>query len=158
MTVFTPRSQQSKEKTAKICDYFPFFDYATWQGSANSAALRPRSAVREVLFATRRAYTPSLTQCSTQTKIGGSVEPPIFFYFLANPREFSIFHNIINGLVLPCFEGPASTFFAFDHMFDHLRRFLHFFGYKIASFLNAYETPSSIHDFVWKREYSIRLG
>ena len=24
MTVFTPRSQQSKEKTAKICDYFPF--------------------------------------------------------------------------------------------------------------------------------------
>ena len=41
----------------------------------------------------------------TQTKIGGSTEPPIFFYFLANPREISCFRDIINGLVLPCFEG-----------------------------------------------------
>ena len=41
----------------------------------------------------------------TQTKIGGSIEPPIFFYFLANPRKISRFHDIINGLVLPCFEG-----------------------------------------------------
>ena len=41
----------------------------------------------------------------TQTKIGGSVEPPIFFYFLANTREISRFRNIKNGLVLPCFEG-----------------------------------------------------
>ena len=41
----------------------------------------------------------------TQTKIGGSTEPPIFFCFLANPREISRFHNIINGLVLPRFEG-----------------------------------------------------
>ena len=40
---------------------------------------------------------------SHQTKIGGSFEPPIFFYFLANPREASRFHNIINGLALPCF-------------------------------------------------------
>ena len=41
----------------------------------------------------------------TQTKIGGSIEPPIFFYFLANPREISCFRNKHNGLVLPCFEG-----------------------------------------------------
>ena len=41
----------------------------------------------------------------TQTKIGGSNEPPIFFYFLANSREISRFRNIINGLVLPHFEG-----------------------------------------------------
>ena len=41
----------------------------------------------------------------TQTKIGGSIEPPIFFYFLANPREISRFRTIINGLVLPRFEG-----------------------------------------------------
>ena len=42
---------------------------------------------------------------SHQTKIGGSIEPPIFFYFLANPREISRFRNKHNGLVLPCFEG-----------------------------------------------------
>ena len=41
----------------------------------------------------------------TQTKIGGSIEPPIFFYFLVNPREISRFRNIKNGLVRPCFEG-----------------------------------------------------
>ena len=41
----------------------------------------------------------------TQTKIGGSTEPPIFFYFLANPREISCFRDNHNGLVLPCFEG-----------------------------------------------------
>ena len=59
----------------------------------------------------------------TQTKIGGSTEPPIFFYFLAKSLEISCFRDIINGLVLPCFEGGTSPFFAFDHMFDHLRRF-----------------------------------
>ena len=41
----------------------------------------------------------------TQTKIGGSIEPPIFFYFLVNPPEISRFRDIQNGLVLPCFEG-----------------------------------------------------
>ena len=41
----------------------------------------------------------------TQTKIGGSIEPPIFFYFLANSREISRFRNITNGLVIPCSEG-----------------------------------------------------
>ena len=41
----------------------------------------------------------------TQTKIGGSTEPPIFFYFLVNSREISLFRDIHNGLVLPCFEG-----------------------------------------------------
>ena len=60
---------------------------------------------REVLFDTRRAYTPSLTQCSTQTKIGGSTEPPIFFYFLTKSLEISRFRDKHNGLVLPCFRG-----------------------------------------------------
>ena len=41
----------------------------------------------------------------TQTKIGGSTEPPIFFYFLAKSLEISRFRNIKNGLILPCFEG-----------------------------------------------------
>ncbi len=41
----------------------------------------------------------------TQTKIGGSTEPPIFFYFLAKSLEISHFRNKHNGLVLPCFEG-----------------------------------------------------
>ncbi len=41
----------------------------------------------------------------TQTKIGGSIEPQIFFCFLANPREISHFRNKYNRLVLPCFEG-----------------------------------------------------
>ena len=41
----------------------------------------------------------------TQTKIGGSVEPPIFFYFLAKSLEISRFLDIHNGLVLPYFEG-----------------------------------------------------
>ena len=41
----------------------------------------------------------------TQTKIGGSIEPPIFFYFLAKSLEISRFRDKHNGLVLPCFEG-----------------------------------------------------
>ena len=41
----------------------------------------------------------------TQTKIGGSTEPPIFFYFLAKSLEISHFCNNHNGLVLPFFEG-----------------------------------------------------
>ena len=41
----------------------------------------------------------------TQTKIGGSTEPPIFFCFLANSLEISRFRDKHNGLVLPCFEG-----------------------------------------------------
>ena len=41
----------------------------------------------------------------TQTKIGGSTEPPIFFYFLAKSLDISRFLSKHNGLVLPCFEG-----------------------------------------------------
>ena len=41
----------------------------------------------------------------TQTKIGGSIEPPIFFYFLAKSLEISRFRNKHNGIVLPYFEG-----------------------------------------------------
>ena len=37
----------------------------------------------------------------TQTRIGGSTEPPIFFYFLAKSLEISRFRNITNGLVIP---------------------------------------------------------
>ena len=38
---------------------------------------------------------------SHQTKIGGSIEPPIFFYYLAKSLEISRFRDIHNGLVLP---------------------------------------------------------
>ena len=67
---------------------------------------------------------------NTHTKIGGSTEPPIFFYFLANPREISRFRDIHNGLVFPCFEGWTSPFFALDHMFDHLASFSPYFRPK----------------------------
>ena len=40
----------------------------------------------------------------TQTKIGGSLEPPIFFYFLTRYLAISHFHDKNNGLVLPCFR------------------------------------------------------
>ena len=39
-----------------------------------------------------------------------------------------------------------------------LRLIYHDAFYKISSFLNAYETPSSLQDFVWKRECSTSLG
>ena len=41
----------------------------------------------------------------TQTSSEVHNEPPIFFYFLANPREISRFRDNHNGLVLPYFEG-----------------------------------------------------
>ena len=41
----------------------------------------------------------------TQTSSEVHNEPPIFFYFLANSREFSRFRDKHNGLVLPYFEG-----------------------------------------------------
>ena len=41
---------------------------------------------------------------ATQTKIGGSTEPPIFFCFLAKYLEISRFRNIHNVLVLPCLK------------------------------------------------------
>ena len=54
------------------------------------------------LFGVVEAASSSLV---TQTKIGGSTEPPIFFYFLAKSLEISRFRNKHNGLVLPYFEG-----------------------------------------------------
>ena len=41
----------------------------------------------------------------TQTKTRVHNEPSFFFYFLAKSLEISRFRTIINGLVLPCFEG-----------------------------------------------------
>ena len=38
----------------------------------------------------------------TQTKIGGSTEPPIFFYFLAKSLEISRFRDIDYRHILPC--------------------------------------------------------
>ena len=55
-----------------------------------------------ICFGVVEAASSSLV---TQTKIGGSTEPPIFFYFLAKSLEISRFRDIHNGLVLPCFEG-----------------------------------------------------
>ena len=39
----------------------------------------------------------------TQTKIGGSTEPPIFFYFLAESLEISRFLIYTMGLFFPTF-------------------------------------------------------
>lgn len=51
--------------------------------------------------------TQSETVCvsSRQAKIGDSIEHPVFFRFLVNPREISRFCDIRKGIVLPCFEG-----------------------------------------------------
>ena len=57
---------------------FSVFDYATWQGSASSVALRPRSAVREVLHA-RKLAIPSLRSLHSDQK-SGVVRFPIFLY------------------------------------------------------------------------------
>ena len=55
----------------------------------------------------------------TQTKIGGSIEPPIFFYFLANPREISRFRDNDYRHILPCLMGRMCLFFRYDDMLDH---------------------------------------
>ena len=47
---------------------------------------------------------------SHQTKIGGSNEPPIFFYFLANPREISRFVINIMGLFFPALMVEQAHF------------------------------------------------
>ena len=55
----------------------------------------------------------------TQTKIGGSTEPPIFFYFLANPRKISRFRDNDYRHILPCLSGRICLFFGNDDMLDH---------------------------------------
>ena len=55
----------------------------------------------------------------TQTKIGGSIEPPIFFYFLANPREISRFRDNDYRHILPFLSGRMCLFFSNDDMLDH---------------------------------------
>ena len=55
----------------------------------------------------------------TQTKIGGSTEPPIFFYFLAKPREISRFCDIDYRHILPFLSGRMCLLFGNDDMLDH---------------------------------------
>ena len=55
----------------------------------------------------------------TQTKIGGSTEPPIFFYFLAKSLEISRFCDIDYRHILPCLSGRMCLFFGNDDMLDH---------------------------------------
>ncbi len=55
----------------------------------------------------------------TQTKIGGSIEPPIFFCFLAISLEISHFRNIDYRHILPCLSGRMCLFFCNDDMLDH---------------------------------------
>ncbi len=55
----------------------------------------------------------------TQTKIGGSTEPPIFFYFLANSCEISRFRVIDYRHILSCLSGRMCLFFGNDDMLDH---------------------------------------
>ena len=55
----------------------------------------------------------------TQTKIGGSIEPPIFFYFLAKSLEISRFRDNDYRHILPFLSGRMCLFFRYDHMLDH---------------------------------------
>ena len=55
----------------------------------------------------------------TQTKIGGSTEPPIFFYFLANSLEISRFCDIDYRNILPFLSGRLCLFLGNDDMLDH---------------------------------------
>ena len=55
----------------------------------------------------------------TQTKIGGSTEPPIFFYFLAKSLEISRFRNNDYRHILPCLPGRMCLFLGNDDMLDH---------------------------------------
>ena len=55
----------------------------------------------------------------TQTKIGGSIEPPIFFYFLAKSLEISRFRDNDYRHILPCLPGRMCLFFRNDDMLDH---------------------------------------
>ena len=66
MTVFTPRSQQSKEKTAKICDYLPF---STMRLDRVAQVLSPATSLseREVLD-TRWLAIPSLRSLHSDQK------------------------------------------------------------------------------------------
>ena len=52
-------------------------------------------------------------------KIGGSIEPPIFFCFLANSLEISRFRDIDYRHILPCLSGRMYLFFVNDDMLDH---------------------------------------
>ena len=56
----------------------------------------------------------------TQTKIGGSVEPPIFFYFFSKSLEISRFRDNKYRHILPCLSGRMCLFFGYDDMLDHL--------------------------------------
>ena len=55
----------------------------------------------------------------TQTKIGGSIEPPIFFYFLAKPLKISCFRDNDYRHIFPCLPGRMCLFFGNDDMLDH---------------------------------------
>ena len=55
----------------------------------------------------------------TQTKIGGSIEPPIFFYFLAKSLEISRFRDNDYRHILPCLPGRVCLLFGNDDMLDH---------------------------------------
>ena len=55
----------------------------------------------------------------TQTKIGGSIEPPIFFYFLAKSLEISRFRDNDYRHILPFLSGRMCLLFRYDHKLDH---------------------------------------
>ena len=63
----------------------------------------------------------------TQTKIGGSTEPPIFFYFLAKSLEISRFRDNDYRHLLPFLLGRMCLFFRNDDMLDHTCWFLGWF-------------------------------
>jgi len=52
----------------------------------------------------------------TQTKIGGSFEPPIFFYFLAKSLEISRFRDNNYRHILPFLSGRMCLFLQRRHV------------------------------------------
>ena len=79
-------------------------------------------------------------------QFGGSIEPPIFFYFLAKSLEILRFRDNDHRHILPCLPGRMCLFFRYDHMFDHLWRFLAYFWMffeNIKALSNSYFCSSS---------------
>ena len=108
MTVFTPRSQQSKEKTAKICDYFPLLtmrlDRVAQVLSLCDLALRARSLGRSQA---RYSVAPLLT---LRPKIGSRKIPDFSLFISQNLLKSLVFVIIIMGLFFPAFRVEQSHF------------------------------------------------
>ena len=105
ITVFSKQARFSTEN----CDYILLDTPGHVDFSPEAETAQSKEPKKRVYRATRGDYATVEGRASsslvTQTKIGGSTESPIFFYFLSISLEISRFRDIHNGLVLLCFEG-----------------------------------------------------